>query len=64
MFNSLKPKMKHYVSEADRFLRAFYRDHPKPTHSQKEEIEKHDKIAEKRDHASSENPDKKLWEEF
>ena len=40
---------KHFVSPYDKFLRKFDEEHPEKSASQLKEIEKHRKIAEKRD---------------
>ena len=53
---------KSYVSPVDEFLFTFDKKHPK-TPSQKREIEKHQRLAKKRDDASVENNDT-LWEKF
>lgn len=53
---------KSYVSPVDEFLFTFDKKHPK-TASQKREIEKHRRIAQKRDHAVDEAQDS-LWENF
>lgn len=48
-----------YVSEYDTFLQAFDKTHPIKSASQQKEIDKHQRIAEKRDNAllSQENKD-------
>ena len=53
---------KSYVSPVDEFLFTFDSKHPK-TASQKREIEKHRRIAQKRDQ-SAEAPQDMLWEKF
>lgn len=53
---------KSYVSPVDEFLFTFDKNHPK-TASQKREIEKHRRIAKKRDQAVD-GPLDTLWEKF
>ena len=57
--------IKDYVSEIDKFLQTFDRQHPEKSLSQQKEIAKHKRIQQLRDHA--EQPIEvtiKLWEEF
>lgn len=43
--------IKNYVSDLDKFLREFDQQHPEPSASQQEEINKHKRIAALRDKA-------------
>ena len=44
---------KHFVSPYDKFLKKYDQEHPEKSASQLKEIEKHQKIAEKRDGTES-----------
>lgn len=46
---------KNFVSEYDRFLRAFDKEHPQKSASQQQEINKNARIAKKRDNPMAEN---------
>ena len=46
---------KEYVSELDKFLRDFDQQTPEPSASQREEINKHKRIAALRDHKEVQN---------
>lgn len=53
-----------YVSEEDLFLKKFDRVHTELTSSQRKEIEKHAKIAKKRDKKEVSDKQDKIWSEF
>lgn len=55
---------RNYVSEEDLFLKKFDRVHTELTLSQRKEIEKHAKIARKRDKKETSNKQGKIWTEF
>ena len=54
---------KFYVSPYDKFLREFDAKHEKSV-SQIQEIEKHKRIAQLRDHPIEEQAEGKIWAEF
>ena len=55
----------NYVSEIDKFLQTFDRQHPEKSLSQQREIAKHKRIQQLRDRAcQSADGSTKLWEEF
>lgn len=64
MLKKLKPKIKHYVSEADHFLKTFDCCNPELSTSQKEEVAKHASIAHLRDHADASDDQNSVWEDF
>lgn len=53
-----------YVSEEDLFLEKWDRVHPELTSSQRKEIEKHAKIARKRDIKEASDKQDTIWSEF
>lgn len=53
-----------FVSEADRFLKQFDRDHQEPTANQEREIIKHRKLHEKRDNAVADDASDNILEGF
>ncbi len=55
---------KNYVSELDKFLQQFDKDHQQQSASQQEEIDKHDKIFAKRDNPDIEDKDDNIWAGF
>lgn len=54
---------KAFVSDHDKFLYAFDRDHEK-TASQLKEISKHQRIAQLRDNADSSSLANEIWQDF
>jgi len=56
--------LRRYVSDTDRLLQNFDKEHPEVTESQKKEIEKYNRIYFLRDSMNRQDPPKKLWEGF
>jgi len=59
-----KSRNRSYVSEVDRFLKEFDKQHTELTALQKEEIAKHERIDEKRDHSKKALDKDKIWSDF
>lgn len=57
-------KLNNFVSEEDKFLKQFDKNHPQLTHSQRVEIKKNKRIAEMRDSKGSVAKKRKIWEGF
>lgn len=55
---------KHFISEYDKFLRAFDDKHPEKTKSQLKEINKHNRLAKLRDDADAADDNDAIWSEF
>lgn len=56
--------LRDYVSEVDQFLEKFDQEHPKPSPSQKKEIDKYRRIYQLRDEEDKSVESKELWERF
>jgi len=57
-------KLNNFVSEEDKFLKQFDKNHPELTLSQQVEIEKHKRIAKLRDEKEITAEERKIWEGF
>lgn len=56
--------LNYYTSELDQFLAQYDKSHPKLSASQQKEIEKHNRIFEKRDTTLQKQPKKAIWDNF
>jgi hypothetical protein len=59
----LGKKISHYVSETDKFLKSFDKQHKEKSPSQQAEIAKAEAIANKRDNADA-GKDESIWSDF
>ena len=61
MFNK---KINNFISEPDKFLKKFDRQHPEKSASQQAEIAKHEHLAKLRDEQQSTNEQEEIWQDF
>ncbi len=55
---------KQYVSDADKFLEAFDREHPEKSASQQAEIKKFKRLNKLRDHQDENETNDQIWQDF